>query len=46
MHKTNEWFYFTDGLDKKICNKIRNSAKDKWKESKVDITSDYTDEER
>ena len=36
MFSTNEWFYFIDGLDKKTCNKIRNSAKGKWSESSVD----------
>ena len=37
MYSTYEWFYFTDGLDKKICNKIKNSVKEKWKKSVVDI---------
>ncbi len=46
MHNTNEWFYFTDGLDKKTCNKIRNSAKGKWIVSEVDTKKDVTDEER
>ena len=46
MHNTNEWFYFTDGLDKKTCNKIRNSAKGKWEESGVNIKKDITEEER
>jgi len=46
MLSTNEWFYFTDGLDKKICNKIRNSAKDKWEVSGVDVRKSITDEER
>ena len=46
MFSTNEWFYFTDGLDKKTCNKIKNSAKDEWKKSKVDIKKGITDEER
>jgi len=46
MHNTNEWFYFTDGLDKKTCNKIRNSAKGKWEKSGVNTKKDITDEER
>ena len=46
MYSTNEWFYFTDGLNKKTCNKIRNSAKGKWKESGVDTKKGTTDEER
>ena len=37
MHSTNEWYYFVDVLDKNTCNKIRNSAKGKWKESTVNI---------
>ena len=37
MHSVNEWFYFTNGLDKKTCNKIINSAKGKWEESGVNI---------
>jgi PKHD-type hydroxylase len=46
MYITNDWFYFTEGLDKKTCNKIRNSAKGKWEESGVDTKKDVTDEER
>ena len=47
MFNTNEWFYFIEGLDKKTCNKIRNSAKGKWKKSKVHVNNkDTTDEER
>ena len=46
MHNTNEWFYFTDALDKKTCNKIRNLAKGKWEESGVNIKKDITEEER
>ena len=46
MHSINEWFYFTEGLDKKTCNKIRNSAKGKWEVSGVDTKTDPTDEER
>ena len=46
MHSTNEWFYFTEGLDKKTCNKIRNSAKGKWDKHKVDVKIGITDEER
>ena len=47
MHSTNEWYYFTEGLDKKTCNKIRNSAKDKWIESTIDTKKgELTAEER
>ena len=47
MYSTNDWFYFTKGLDKKTCNKIRNSAKGKWKESVVNTKKgEPTDEER
>ena len=47
MFSTNEWFYFTEGLDKKTCNKIRNSTKSKWKKSEVNVKKDeLTDEER
>ena len=46
MYSTNDWFYFTDGLDKKTCNKIRNSAKGKWEKSGVDTKENITDEER
>jgi PKHD-type hydroxylase len=46
MYNINEWFYFTEGLDKKTCNKIRNSAKGNWEESVVDIKEGTTDEER
>ena len=46
MHNTNEWFYFIEGLNKKTCNKIRNSAKGKWEKSGVDTKKGTTDEER
>ena len=46
MFSTNEWFYFTSALDKKTCNKIRNSAKGKWEKSKIDTKTGTTDEER
>ena len=46
MSNTNEWFCFIGGLDKKTCNKIRNSAKGKWEVSGVDTKTDPTDEER
>ena len=46
MYSTNEWFYFTEGLDKKTCNKIRNSTKDKWEKSTINVKKDITDEER
>ena len=46
MYSTNEWIYFISALDKKTCNKIRNSAKGKWKKSEVNTKKDITDEER
>ena len=47
MFSTNDWYYFTEGLDKKTCNKIRNSAKGKWKASEVNTRKEgLTDEER
>ena len=46
MNTVNEWFYFTDGLCKNTCNKIRNVAKGKWKESEVYTNKIITDEER
>jgi PKHD-type hydroxylase len=46
MHNTNDWYYFIGALDKDTCNKIRNVAKGKWKESGVDTKKDTTDEER
>ena len=46
MFSTNDWFYFTDGLDKNTCDKIRNVAKGKWQKSKVNTKKDTTDEER
>ena len=47
MYSTNEWYYFTEGLDKKTCNKIRNSAKGKWKASEVNTRkNEFSIEER
>ena len=46
MFSTNDWFYFTEGLDKNTCNKIKNLAKGKWEESGVNVKKDTTDEER
>ena len=46
MLNTNEWFYFTKGLDKKTCNKIRNVAGGNWKQSVVDTKKGITEEER
>ena len=46
MYSTNVWFNFIDVLDKKTCNKIRNSAKGRWKTSGVNIKKDITGEER
>ena len=46
MERINDWYYFIDALDKNTCNKIRNSAKGKWKKSEVHINKYITDEER
>ena len=46
MHNTNDWFYFIGALDKKTCNKIRNSAKGKWEESGVNVKKGIVDDER
>jgi len=46
MLNVNEWFYFTKGLDRKTCNKIRNTAKGNWKQSTVDTKKVITEEER
>jgi len=46
MYNTNSWFCFTEALDKKTCNEIRNSAKGKWEKSVVDTKKGTTDEER
>ena len=47
MYSTNDWYYFIDALDKNTCNKIRNSAKNKWQKSTIDTKHDEpTDEER
>ena len=43
----NEWYIFDAGtIDKKICNKIKRWAKDKWEDSGVDTSKGITDEER
>ena len=44
MFNTNEWFYFTEALDRKICNKIRNVAKGNWEQSAVDTKKCITEE--
>ena len=46
MHSINEYVCILGALDKKTCNKIRNLAKGKWKESGVDTKKDITNEER
>ena len=43
----NEWYVFGPGsIDKKTCSKIKNWAKDKWRPSFVDISTEISDEER
>ena len=46
MYSINEYVCILEGLDKKTCNKIRNSAKGKWQQSVVDTKKGITDEER
>ena len=46
MYTTNEWYIFGGALDKKTCNKIKNLARNNWKESSVDTSKGTTDEER
>ena len=46
MYSINEYVCISEGLDKNTCDKIRNSAKGKWKKSKVNIKKDITEEER
>jgi len=46
MLSVNEWFYFTKGLDQKICNKIRHAAKGNWEQSAVDTKKGITETER
>ena len=46
MFNTNDWFIFPNVLDKKTCDKIRNSTKGEWKKSEIDTKKDFTDEER
>jgi PKHD-type hydroxylase len=46
MYSVNEWYYFTDGLNKKTCSKIKNLMKDKWEESLVNTKKGITTEER
>ena len=44
---TNEWYIFEGGtVDKKICNKIKKWASNKWVVSKVDVSGEITAEER
>ena len=46
MNNVNDWFYFTEGLDKKTCNKIKKIGTNKWENSKVDTKPFPTEEER
>tara|TARA_R110002020_G_C16260999_1_gene770466 strand:- start:132 stop:758 length:627 start_codon:yes stop_codon:yes gene_type:complete len=46
MLSVNEWFYFTECLDKKTCSKIRSTAKKKWKQSTVTNRKGVTEKER
>ena len=49
MYLTNEWYYFTDAVDKETCNKITRIPKDtgrKWEVSSVDTQEGTSKEER
>ena len=47
MFNTNDWFVFDAGtVNKKVCNKIKRWASNKWKPSTVDIKETTTEEER
>ena len=43
---TNEWYFFTNVLDKTTCNKIKKRAQGNWEESSVDTSKEVTDGER
>ena len=46
MLRINDWYCFTEELDKNTCDKIKNSTEYKWKKSIIDIKKSLTDEER
>ena len=46
MYTTNEWYVFEKSIDKKICNKIKGLAQNRWQESAVDTQKDTSAEER
>ena len=46
MQLTNEWYFYTLAIDKKICNKIKALGKDDFNPAEVDKKKGTTDEER
>ena len=46
MQPTNEWYFFTDAIDKATCNKIKKVAGNDWEETSVNINKAISDEER
>ena len=46
MQPTNEWFYFTDIIDKATCKKIINVAGNVWQGTEVNVNKAISEEER
>ena len=46
MQPTNEWYFFTDALDKVTCNKIKKVAGNDWEKTEVNVNKSISDEER
>ena len=46
MVPTNEWYFFTDALDKTTCNKIKKIAGNDWEITEVNTNTTTSDEER
>ena len=46
LYFTNEWYIFSEAVDKKTCNKIKRLAQGNWEDAGVDTKKDTTDEER
>ena len=46
LSPTNEWYFFTNAIDKVTCNKIKKIAGNDWEATEVNTNSSITDEER
>ena len=46
LYFTNEWYTFSQEIDKQTCNKIKRLGQGKWEDSAVDTSKHTTDEER